>query len=287
MPSLRLISAPAPFGPPILCALERQQVRAERLEIERDAARRLHGIDMQHAAMAMHDVGRLRAPAGSRRSRCWRAISETSARCRRKGFEPLRQRRQIDRAVGIDGNLLDPGRTNRPPASTDGCSIADTSRRSNGRLSSAICNRRRQCERIRLGSARCEDDIARIGADQRRDLLARLLDRMPRRAAFAVDRGRIADAVPARRETPPAPAAGAVCSHSSLDRARAAIDSRSDKSTFRHTNPKDLLFALEIVQTGPATPARFRAAGSHGEAVPEIRTVLNSYARLPFPSSAP
>ena len=34
-----------------------------------------------------------------------------------------------------------------------------------------------------------------IGADQRRDLLARLLDHLPRRAALAVHRGRIAGQV--------------------------------------------------------------------------------------------
>ena len=47
--SSRRISAPAPLGPPILCALKRHQVGAERPDVERDPARRLHGVDMQHA----------------------------------------------------------------------------------------------------------------------------------------------------------------------------------------------------------------------------------------------
>src|SRR4051812_50117060 len=61
---------------------------------------------------------------------------------------------------------------------------------------------------------------------------------------------------------------------------RAVIDSRFVRSTL----PKDLLFAHDIVQTGPAATILW---GPHGEAVPEIRIVLKSYARTPIPSSAP
>ena len=54
-----------------------------------------------------------------------------------------------------------------------------------------LLNERRQRQCIRFSTARGEDHIARISADQRRNLLARLLDRAARHAAFAVHRRRV------------------------------------------------------------------------------------------------
>ena len=86
-----------------LVRAERHKIGAERLDIECDAARRLHGIDMQQTAVAMHDLGRL-ATGWITPVSLLAAISETSARSR-KGFQPPLQCRKIDDAVRINRNL--------------------------------------------------------------------------------------------------------------------------------------------------------------------------------------
>ncbi len=69
---------------------------------------------------------------------------------------------------------------------TDGCSIADTSSRSQPLATSVGPGEaRRQRHHVRLGAARREHDVARLGADQRGDLLARLLDQVASRPALA------------------------------------------------------------------------------------------------------
>jgi len=53
-------------------------------------------------------------------------------------------------------------------------------------LVAAELNQWRERERIRLGAARGEDHVARIGFDQRRNGIARLLDQLARRASLVV-----------------------------------------------------------------------------------------------------
>jgi hypothetical protein len=56
------------------------------------------------------------------------------------------------------------------------------------RLPAARLNLRHERERIRLGSAGGENDIARIGRDQRRDGAARIFDHLPRSTPLVMDR---------------------------------------------------------------------------------------------------
>ena len=80
---------------------------------------------------------------------------------------------------------------NRPPASTEACSIAETMSRSTAGPLPRLQTRRKR-ERIRFRSARGEDDVLRLGADGRGNRGARILDQPPRLAALGMDRRRIA-----------------------------------------------------------------------------------------------
>ena len=103
---------------------------------------------------------------------------------------------------------------NRPPASTEGCSIAETSSLVE-RLPMGSA-RRRERQHVGLGAARGEHHVARLGADQRGDLLARLLDsrRAARPSAWTEDGLPARSSAAMRRR---APAAAAARSHSSRD----------------------------------------------------------------------
>ena len=52
--------------------------------------------------------------------------------------------------------------------------------------------RRRERQHVGLRAARGEHHVARLGSDQRGDLLARILDQPPGGAALGMHRGRIA-----------------------------------------------------------------------------------------------
>ena len=175
-----------------LVRAERQQVGAERRDVERDAARRLHGIDMQQAAVAMHDLGRLARPAGSRRSRC----SPPSARRERAVRQRLSSRRcsaaEIDHAIAVDRKLLDLGR--REPSARQHRRMLDRrdqqaverplvarDLRSSGDSASAFASVPPEVKMTLRASAP-------TSAATRSRACSIML---PRRTAFAVDRGRV------------------------------------------------------------------------------------------------
>ena len=189
------------FGAADLVRRERQQVGAERADIAGNAARRLHRIDMQEAAGRVHDRGGLgdrlhhaglvvgQHDRDQRPRRLWQQLPpaprDRSARRHRPGMSSIASR------------------GNRPPARTEACSIAEINSRSRGRFSSAVSIA--GVSASILASVPLEVKITSAGraADQRRHLLARLLDQVPRRAALGMHRGRIAG----QRQTPPRKAA--------------------------------------------------------------------------------
>ena len=77
-------------------------------------------------------------------------------------------------------------RGNRPPARTEGCSIADTNNRSRGSLRPAISKRGCEREHVGFGRATRESDVFGIGAKQLSDLLARFLNQTTDSPALGV-----------------------------------------------------------------------------------------------------
>ena len=226
---------------------------------------------------------RPRRPAGSRRSRCWRASRRRAAGpCPSASAASRRSRAARSmRPSGVDRNVRPSLPTgNRPPARTDGCSIAEMNSRSRGALSPPISIA--GVSASALASVPPDVKVTSRGARrQAGHLLAGFLDGAAGRAALRMDRRRVAGEIgapPAKRR---APAAAAARSHSNRDRP-------FDPSvSFSPHDARRLAFRPWIVlrtNLRPLGPARFlgrRACPS------KFRMVLNSYARLPMPSSAP
>ena len=182
------------LGTADLVRAERHQVGAECIDVERHATRRLHGIDMQHAAVAMDDLGCF-ANRLNDAGLVVRGHQRDEDALSAKAFQTLIKRREIDRAASVDRNFLDIGRIEPPAGEHRGMLDRRNQKPFEPSLVARCLDGGRQRQRVRLGSTRREDHVARIGAGQRRDVLARLLDHLPRRAPFAVHRGRIAGKV--------------------------------------------------------------------------------------------
>ena len=107
---------------------------------------------------------------------------------------------------------------NRPPASTEGCSIAETSRRSNGRLSPPTCRSGDSASAFASVPPEVKTTLRASAPDERRDVLARLFD--DARAPPGLRHGRRTGcrAVPAPYGRPRAPRPAAGHSHSSRGR---------------------------------------------------------------------
>jgi len=111
------------------------QIGAERLDVERDAPRGLHGIDMQYPAVAMNDVGRLTNRLDHAGFVVCRHQRNKRTLFVAREIQSLLQRNQIDEAIAVTPTRSTLSGANRPPARMEGCSIAETSSRLNGRLS--------------------------------------------------------------------------------------------------------------------------------------------------------
>jgi len=190
------------------------------------------------------------------------AISETSARSlsRAGALNPL-QPNQIDDAIARDADALDTfGRKSAACEARKGAR-SPNEQPAERRLSRDL-NQWRERERV-ARCARGEDQVARIGFDQRRDGIARLLDprgapRVPRGAPmmdFQSDR--------ARRRRSRAPRYAPARFHSSRDRRDPLIlyppRFLIQEVHIPHTSSKDLHLAFEFVQTGLALPAPLSA----------------------------
>ena len=145
------------------------------------AAGRMHdgrrfGDRLNHAGLVVGEHERNQRPATARPQRA----SASAARSTR----PSAVDRQYPRS---------PRRGKRPPARTEGCSIADMSSRSRGRFSRAVSIAGVSASTFASVPPEVKITFAGSRADESRDLPRAPLDQAPRRAAFGMHRGRIAD----------------------------------------------------------------------------------------------
>ena len=124
------------LGAADLVRRERQKIGAECADIDSDPAWRLDRVDMQQAAGLMHDVGDL----ANRLDDAGLVVGQHDARpaaARRPISVSIAARRDRRRRSRVDRDRSTGRRGNRPPASTEGCSIAETSSRSKPALAGA------------------------------------------------------------------------------------------------------------------------------------------------------
>ena len=250
---------------------------------------RLHRIDMQEAAGRVDERCRIR----DRLDHAGLVVGEHQRNQRHAGrpAEQALQRREIDDARRRSTGMSSSRRPKRPPARTDGCSIADDQQRRRPH--------RQDVSASMLASVPPEVKTTSraAGADQCRDLFARVLDQTAR--ARGPRHGPTTDCPsrPARRSWRRAPPAAAARSHSSRDRACVGIEFSSGWSD-RSSNAMIvlilpcsfyLLLAPGIMLETASHPVRRRP--KHGVPVSgtfrNLATVLVSYVRRPLPSSTP
>ena len=190
-------SAPAPCGPPILCADERQRSAPSASMSAGDAARRLHRVDMQQCRRRHARCRRPRATGWITPVSLLASITETSGRSARASALPARQDRARRRAV--TGKILD--RVGGETTAAQHRGVLDG--RHKKPVAPVLCarrlERRRQRQHVGFGRAGGEGDVLGLRADQAPRLFARLLNDMARGAALGVDRGGVAGEPPAPR----------------------------------------------------------------------------------------
>ena len=175
---------------------------------------------MQQPARVMDDLGRLRAPAAPRRSRCWPASPTPAPAARRRAARADGRDRRRPEPVTSMVPIASAG--NRPPASTEACSMADTSSRSTGRPAP---RRKPGVSASALASVPPEVKTTFRGSAPTAagDRGPRVLDQPAGLAAFGMDRGRVAAEIPRRSHRLPALRGEAAWSHSSRDRPGQAL----------------------------------------------------------------
>ena len=210
---------PTPLGPPILCADSVSKIGSYRFEIKRDFSERLDRIDMQQPARGMDDVGHL----GHRLHGAGLVVGQHHRHQRRRAVGKQRaQVVEIDEARAVTLMVPIASGGNRPPASTEACSIAETNSRWTG------CPRPRRSPGVSasaLASVPPEENTTSCGrrADRRGDRGPRILDQPARLPALGVNRGRVAAQIPRAQPSPAAPRGEAAWSHSSRDRPGQAL----------------------------------------------------------------
>ena len=176
---------------------EGQHIDAERGDVDRNAARRLDRVAMDDGAGLVGDAGRSRQPAGSRRSRCWRA-------------SPRRAARRPSPARSYERPLATPASSTMPSPST-GMVLHSVGREAaagqdRGMLGGADetgCRPDAACRRcvhsgvstVTFASVPPLVKVTSFGvaADEPRHVGAGRLDPLPRRASLGVDRRGVAD----------------------------------------------------------------------------------------------
>ena len=194
-------SAPAPCGPPILWAERARKSTPSAVDVDRDAPERLHRVAEDIAAVPLHDPRGL----GDRMDDAGLVVGEhqrdsRARRARHHGRQaPLRARRGRSSPSRSTGSRLTASAGKRPPASTQGCSVApDIEPARPGRCVPGPTGSRRQRQHGGLGCAAGEDHVLRLCADGRGYFRARRLQAHSRAAALGMHGGRVRAAVERR-----------------------------------------------------------------------------------------
>ena len=157
---------------------QRQQIDAERADVDRDLADRLHRVGVHQRAALVRDRARVRRSAESCRSRCSRA-SPRRAPCRRRWRRAARSGETTPDVIDRESVVRQPRRASALQRVQHRL-VFDRARDqmpASGRLErlGGAADR----EVVRLGAAAREHDLRRIGVDQGRDRRPRLVQRAP------------------------------------------------------------------------------------------------------------
>ena len=168
---------------------QRQEIGAERLDVDRQSARRLRGVGVEVAAARANDF--------SDRARgldCPGLIvgehhrNEDRLASRRRGVEPRCQGSKIEPPFGIHRQLLD--NASVEPATGKHRGVLDSRNEhatNRPRLSADDNGRRKHCV-VRLRPAAGEGDVARIATDECCNRIPRMFDQTARIPTLGMNR---------------------------------------------------------------------------------------------------
>ena len=145
---------------------DREQVRAERLDVDRNLRRRLHRVAVEERAVLVRDRGKIRYRLN--RADLVVRVHHRDDRGRRR--DGRRQRCRRDDAAGVDGQ-----QRRRPAALHEGLDRIEhrlvlDARRNNVTATGGLerVGRAAKGKVVGLRAAACEHDVPRLGANQRR-----------------------------------------------------------------------------------------------------------------------
>ena len=181
----RTYSAPTPFGPVHLVRRQRRQVDARRVDVERDLADALDRVDVEERALLLDD----RADLLDRVDGADLVVGEHDRDQDRLVGHRRSHRRRVDASVLLDRQVGDVEALFLEALAGVEHRLVLGLRRDDV-VAAVLVELRGALDRqvVGLGRARGPDDLLAAGADERPDLLARVLDRLLRRPAEAVRR---------------------------------------------------------------------------------------------------
>ncbi len=186
-----LTRAPNSFRRPNLVPGQCQKICPEHFDITAHSAGSLNRVNMQQAADAVHQRSRLQDRlnntgliVGKHDRNQDRAIDPG---------KPARQHIQVDLPVPGNRQMLDGGR--RKTAARQDRRVLDGGDQKLSPRGFARSGRRRERQHIRFSAPGSECNVARLGTDQRGNVITRLFHKMARCSPFGMNRGWIADDV--------------------------------------------------------------------------------------------
>src|SRR5260370_15182746 len=176
------------FWTPDLVPRKSQKIRPEIIDIAWNSSGRLNGIDVQNSACRVHQRGHLRYRLNS----AGLVVGQHDRdQHRARGIaQAALQRGKFNDAVSTDWKSFNIARRKAPPGKHRGMlggrnkKLEVTPR--------PVLNQRRERKHVGFSATGREGHVARFGADEHRDMLARLLNKPARRPALAMNGGWVA-----------------------------------------------------------------------------------------------